>query len=116
MVWAAYNNIISIIYLCLCIVGIYDRNNVLWWILEGVNIYFLYGRASELYQELRLKNFALQYEYQFKLFDLMLNLIIIVHMFVLVFLHRQSFYTWLETAVMKKVGLLLYNYSMKVNL
>jgi hypothetical protein len=84
-----YNNIISVIYLCLCIADLYDQSNAVWWLLEGVNIYFLYGRASELYQYLRLKNFALQYEYQFKLFDLILNLIILAHTFVLPSLLRQ---------------------------
>jgi hypothetical protein len=99
-----YKNIISIIFLCLCIAELYDRSNGIWWLLEGVNIYYLYGRASEFYQYLRLKNFALQYEYQFKLFDLILNLIIIAHTFVLLLLLRQSFFTWLVTVVSKKAG------------
>lgn len=99
-----YNNIVSAVYLCLCIADLYDRSNAVWWLLEGVNIYFLYGRASELYQYLRLKNFALQYEYQFKLFDLILNLIIIAHTFVLPSPLRRSSCTWLATAATRRAG------------
>lgn len=94
---STYSNIISIVYLCICVIGISDKANILWWFLEGFNIYYLYVRASEIYQELRLKNFALKFEYQFKLFDLILNLIILAHIFVLIFLYRQWYSLWLAT-------------------
>jgi len=44
----------------------------------------MYIRASQIYQSFRLTNIALVYEYQFKAFDLILNLIVIAHFIAIV--------------------------------
>ena len=63
-----------------------------WWlIIEGLCILVMYRRARNIYSSFKLMNFALMYEYQFKITDIILNLIIIAHFIVPFMLFSQLY-------------------------
>jgi len=76
---SVYKNIICIVYLSLKIAEHYKRRSSIWTIIEIVVTYLMYCRASKIYQSLRYMSFSLEYEYQSKVFDLIITLLIIMH-------------------------------------
>lgn len=70
-------------YFLLKVTEIYKNFPIFCWLLiEGLCIYVMYRKARNIYRSFKLTNFALLYEYQFKITDIILNLIIIAHFIV----------------------------------
>jgi hypothetical protein len=44
--------------------------------------YFLWVSASNIYKNFKLKSFAMKYENQLKIFDLLINIFVQAHIFV----------------------------------
>ena len=76
----SYKNLLLFCYF-LVKVTTFDRS--MWWYgVESLCVYLMYRRASNIYSSLKLMNIALVYEYQFKIIDIIINLVIIAHFIV----------------------------------
>lgn len=68
---------------CYFLIKLTAINKSMWWYgVESLCVYMMYRRASNIYSSLKLMNIALVYEYQFKIIDIVLNLVIIAHFIV----------------------------------
>ena len=83
--------IITVVYILLKLTVFHRCTFFLWIILEGVILVFLYHKASGRYQSIRLISFSLRYEYQTKVFDLIVTIFIIAHCIVSIPLQRPLF-------------------------
>ena len=80
----SYKNMAIFSYFLIKLIGIDQTVSLSWWlIIEGFCIFVMYRRARSIYRSFRLMDFALVYEYQFKIADIILNLIIIAHFIVI---------------------------------
>lgn len=73
----------NLLLFCYFLVKITTLGRSIWWYtIETLCVYLMYRRASNIYSSLKLMNIALVYEYQFKIMDIIVNLIIIAHFIV----------------------------------
>lgn len=80
----------NLLLFCYFLVKIATLGKSMWWYgVESICVYLMYRRASNIYSSLKLMNIALVYEYQFKIIDIILNLIIIAHFIVFFMLFSQ---------------------------
>jgi hypothetical protein len=56
--------------------------NIAWISFQLISQFIMYYRAKEIFESFQYKNIALKYEYQFKAFDMVLNLLIFAHFIV----------------------------------
>lgn len=84
--------IITVIYILLKLTIVHRSTFFLWVIVEGIILLFLYREASQRYQSIRLMSFSLRYEYQTKVFDLIVTIFIIAHCIVPLSPYRPSSY------------------------
>jgi hypothetical protein len=97
--------IISVIYILLKLAVFHRCTFFLWVIVEGAILVFLYHEASRRYQSIRLMSFSLRYEYQTKVFDLVITIFIIAHCIVVLLLLRPSSYSWRPKRALSPTGL-----------
>lgn len=78
-----YKNVLVFTYFLFKLIEVEKLIPIGWWlIIEGICVFVMYRRARNIYSSFKLMNFALMYEYQFKITDIILNLIIIAHFIV----------------------------------
>jgi hypothetical protein len=67
-----------------------ETSNICEHVAELLVYYLLWASASNIYQNFKLRSFALRYEHQLKIFDLLANIFIQAHIFVPLPLPRPS--------------------------
>lgn len=75
-----------------------------WYAIETICIFIMYRRAKNIYRSFKLMDFALTYEYQVKIIDIILNQIIVAHFIVNIILFRQLSFIKLRNSGFSRLG------------